>query len=387
MPTPALPTFDELRDAAQNAITTDDPRLTDFSEGSALDAIAGSAATMGSASQRHLVYLARASFVETADGADLDKVITDRGGPVRQQPSPARVTLRLVRGAYVGAHTIASGEAITGEAADGTVVTFEADDAAVLGSGDASVEFDATCATTGRRGNVAADTLTTIAGLPSGLTIEQDERAAGGSEGEPYTDAGDATYRARYRLSRQALQGTPEALRFAALSVPGVTYAEVDESNIACEDGGYVALLIGDPDAEGNSTLAEEVDTALDTIEINGRVGVRAAGVEVVVLAAAREEGDFVYDVIARAGAGVTTTEIRDAVAAYLDTLGPGQTHYPSQGEAAILDLGRDRILDVIERDPADTAEHAGPRVPSAQQNAIRTASNLSDITVNITEV
>ena len=387
MPTPALPTVDELRTAAQAAIQADDPRLTDFTEGSNLDAVAGAAATMTDASIRHAVHLARAGFVETAEGSDLDRVITDRGGPTRLNPSAARVPLLLVRDTFVGAYTLAAGEEIRGEAADGTVITFEVDEAVTLGIGDDDVAFEATCTVTGRVSNVAAGTLGTIAGLPDGLTIEQDERAAGGSEGEPYTDAGDAIYRARYRLSRQALQGTPEALRFAALSVPGVTYAEVDESNIACEDGGYVALLIGDPDAEGNSTLAEEVDAALDTIEINGRIGVRAAGVEVTVLAAAREEGDFVYDVVARAGAGLTVAEVRAVVLAYLDTLAPGQTHYPSQGEAAILALGRSRVLDAIERDPLDTDAHAAARVPAAQQNAIRTAANGADITVNITEV
>src|SRR5690606_32143783 len=143
---------------------------------------------------------------------------------------------------------------VTGTRPDGTEVTFETDAEVTIGALDSEVEVACTAAATGRTGNVPAGTLTEIAGLPDGYTVSQEDRAAGGSDEET-----DDQYRARYILLRQGQgNGRLQDLKAAALGNGGVTYAAIDESFIADEDGGYVAIYVGDPDAAGSSELVQQ---------------------------------------------------------------------------------------------------------------------------------
>lgn len=369
-----VPTFAELYDAAQSEITARQPTLTDFSEGSNLDAVAGAAAVVADEAIRHGIMLARAGFIETAEAGDLDALVTSRGGPVRKPLTAATTTFVVTRTSYVGAYTFSAGLTVSGYGADGSPVSFNLTTTKTLGAMQSSVSLSATCNESGPNGNVPAGSVTTISGLPAGLTVTQPNRAAGGAAEET-----DDAYRARYRLGLRArARGTPAALEYAALSVAGVAFAAVNEDAIA-GDTGYVALYIADSTGTGSSDLATAVTTALDTIDIDGTPGVRAAGALVQVLAAAREEIALAYTVKVKPGSGVTENDVKAAVLAFTNALPPSRTLWPSAAEAAILQIGSD-VLDAQQTLPAT----AYP--PTLAYNSIRTASDGSDVSVTIVE-
>lgn len=379
-----LPTFEELYAAGKTEAQTRQPSLTDFEPGSALDALTGSAAVSSDDVLRVALYRWQAAYVDTAKGTDLDRRIVDFGGPERLAASAAVVTLTITRGAYVGAYTLPYGTEVTGDAPDGSIVTFTTDGEATLEIAASSVDVQATCTATGRSGNVPEDTLDTVSGLPAGLTIGHADRAAGGSDGEPYTDAGDDLYRARYKLFLRAQQpGTVAALEYGSKLVAGVTFAVVDESTVDPESESYVGVYVGDPDGGSNDTLIEGVTTELENW--------RAAGIEVRVFGAEREEIDLTITATFRAEATVTEADVTTAAIAWLDELPPALPLYLSAYEAALHrafppsaypnDLRSVEIS--IDSDP-----DARSLAPTEPYYAIRTAADGSGLTVTLeTEV
>lgn len=85
-----LPTFDELYAQMESQVTGDSTTdLNDFSDGGALDTFAGVAATVGRGVCRYFADKLSTAFFQTAEGADLDYLATDRfgsadGAPERQ---------------------------------------------------------------------------------------------------------------------------------------------------------------------------------------------------------------------------------------------------------------------------------------------------------------
>lgn len=370
-------TFAQLKTAAETEIETLAPTLTDFREGSNLDALAGAAAVVADTVILHGIVVQRECFVETAEGDALDRLIGSRtgGAVVRLPATAATTTLTLTRSSYGGAYTFTAGKAVTGVAADGSTITFTADAAVTLSAPSGSTTIAVTCSVTGPDGNVPAGTLVTST-LPTGLALTQPSRAAGGNDEEP-----DDVYRARYRLFLQARQqGTPAALEYAARTVATVRFAAVDESAIGGA-AGTVTLYIADSSGEGSEALAEDVLYAIDYNEFNGLVGARSAGAVVDVVAAVREEvAELEFTVTIRAGSGISEDDIKDAILAYFDTLEPGATLYPSAPEEAIRQISGD-VLD------AEMTSPAGPRAPTLPYNSVRTADDGTDITITIVEV
>lgn len=372
-----LPTFQELYDAGKTEAQTRQPSLTDFEPGSALDALAGAGAVLADDVLRVGLHAWRAAYVDTATGVDLDRRIEDFGGPTRLMASAATVVLTITRGAYVGSYTLPVDSEITGEAPDGSTVAFTTDGEAVLGVGAPSVTVQATCTATGRSGNVPPDTIDTYASLPAGLTIGHDDRAAGGSEGEPYTDEGDDAYRSRYKLFLRAQQpGTVAALEYGALLVSGVSFAVVDESTVDPESESYVGVYVGDDDGGSNDPMIAAV-----TLELENW---RAAGIEVRVFGAEREELDFTITVTVREGSVLTDADIITAAIAWLDDLPPATRLYLSAFEAGIHALDEDQILSVEIVADATPAERMIE--PSEAYYAIRTAADGLGLTVALEE-
>lgn len=371
-----LPTFQELYDAAKTEAQQRQGSLTDFSAGSALDALTGQAAVLADDVILASLHKWKAAYVDTATGTDLDRRITDFGGPNRLTASEATVTLTITRGAYVGAYTLSVGAEVTGEAPDGSTVTFTTDADAVLGMAAASVSVLATCSETGRSGNVPPNTITTYASLPSGLTIGHADRAAGGGDGEPYTDEGDRDYRARYRLSLQAQRkGTVQALEYGAKLVSGVTFAVVDESTVGGTSTSYVSVYVGDDDGGSNPTMIANVTTGLDDW--------RCAGIDVRVFGAEREELDFTITVVVANGSVLTDSDITEGAVAWLDDLPPNTTLYLSAFEAGIHALSSDVLGVTIEYDADPSLREIAP---SEAYYAIRTAADGSGLAVSVAE-
>ncbi len=364
---PDIPTADELFDQYRSEVTARNPALTDFVEGSVLDALGGAGVILADETIKVLLELFAAQFFDTAEDAELDALASDRLGLTRQLAVAAIGPLDFTRSATGSAEIIPLGTIFEGEVNGETVqVTLDAD--VPMGIGVAAASGTGTAVEAGRSGNVdigVIDTIPTpVAGIPD-LTVTNPERFAGGDEEET-----DAEFRSRIRRFYTTLRrGTKAALEFGATSVDGVDFATVDESTALGIPGGFVSMYIGDPEGTGNALLVTAVETALEDF--------RAAGIEVRVFAAAREEIVVALSVSVKQGSDLTTLEtaIRAAVIGFMDTLAPRQTLFTSQIASAANNVSSD-VLD------SDVTIPVGVSLdPTAAKDALRTTDALLTIT------
>lgn len=350
-----LPTFQELYDAAKAEMQSRKPELTDFVEGSVLDAVAGAGAALADEVARVNADLFAGLFFDTASGPALGLLAFDRLGLTRKAATRAAGTVRWTRGSGVGAYTIPAATRFRATVGDETVVVASTSPVVLLAS-ETSVDVPALAAITGRASNLAAGTVTEIldvVGADSGATCTNPQPFAGGAPAES-----DEAFRDRIRRYYGTLRrGTVAALKTGALSVPGVSYVAVDESDV--EDSGVVYVYVGDPDARANDTLADQV---LDELE-----AWRAAGVQVVVLGSTREEVALTLTVYVERGTDQDAAgeAIRAGVVGYGDTLAPSVPARLSRVEKAAHD-SYDQVVAVR------VTSHTADISPAAVQNAIR---------------
>lgn len=310
---PTLPTFDDVYEIGKAEIQSRNPDLTDFSEGSDLDAVTGGGAMLADEVIRVLIALFAEQFIDTAEGDALDALALDRFGLTRKPASAAvgSVTLERVDSSIPDIVTIAAGTTVSGKV-DGVTLSFTTDVEVEIGSADTTVDADATCTTTGRSGNVAPGVIDTVVDPPAedlGLTVTNAARFAGGAPEET-----DERFRDRIRRYLATLRrGTVGALETGARSIPGVEYVTVDETFIHPDDGGYVGVYIGDPDARASAVLVALVDAEM--------INWRAAGIYVVVQAAEREEITLAVQMTVLAGADQTVLRsgIRQAILQHIN--------------------------------------------------------------------
>lgn len=365
--------------AHRAAVVAATPEVSDWRDGSVNLSLAGAVAVGADLVDGVAARRFSEGFLETATGTALDRRIVDYGGPTRKVTTPAVAPLTVTRGAYVGAYTVTAGTQITGETLAGRRVTFTVDADIVLSAASSSATGTATSDLDGAAFNVDTGTLTSLAGLPAGLTVAQTAKASGGDDGEPYTAAGDALYLRRAQLFfRGRDNGTKERYEADALAVAGVTYAEAVEILDASGSPIYVAIYIGDPDAEATAELLEAVAEAIETY--------RTVGVDVLPFASEREELAFTYVVRVPVGSQITVGNLKTGLIAYLNTLPPGVTHEASQSESFLHrrfdPLDQRKVLSVDQTVPS------GRRTaPTNPYNAIRTDVDGSDITITLIEV
>jgi uncharacterized phage protein gp47/JayE len=199
------------------------------------------------------------------------------------------------------------------------------------------------------------------------MTVTSTGRFVGGSDAEA-----DDAYRARAQAYPATLAlGTVAALELAAIGVPGIFTAAVDES--AIPDVVYVYIA----DAEGYSNAAQ-VDVAQTAVD-----AVRAAGVLVTVMAASRNTAVIAITVYVRTGKGTSAlmTAISAAIVAYGASLPPNSPIYLSQVEAAAIGTSAD-----IRGAVATCSTAVGDTVSaSSVSNTIRI--DAGDLTVTFSEV
>lgn len=362
-----IPTFDELYNAAKAETQARQPSLTDYSDGSALDAITGGGAVLADMQIRADLDAAAAKYIAIATGSDLDAAVTDIfPGCPRQAESASVGTLTFTRGGSSGVVEILAGTVVTATV-NGQTVTFTTDSSVYLTG--TTVDAIAHCSTTGTVGNVAAGVVTTIP-MPipddTTATVTNADRFVGGAATET-----DDAYRARAQAYPLTLRrGTVAALEEGALSVAGVSYVTVDESLLSTDATVYV--YVGDPDGRGNAALASLVATELENW--------RAAGVLVVVDPAAREEVSVGVAVAVKTGAGTDALKasIRAAVLAYTNSLPAGGQMYLSTLESAAIRVSSD-VLGAIAIITGATPTTDGV-VPSVPQNALRVLSSALQV-------
>lgn len=370
-----LPTFDELYELAKAEVIARNPLLTDWEEGSDLDALTGGGAILADQVIRICVDLFAARFVTTASGDDLDAAVTDLYPDLtRIAAAGARGTLTFDRGSNTGSILVPALTTATGTAADGTTLTFETTADGTIDSVDDTVDIPARCTTTGSAGRLdagAIDTITSVItdDLAGDMTVTNADRFVGGNDVET-----DDAYRARAQQYPASLSlGTVAAVELAALSAPGVAYATVDESEVA--SSGYVYVYIADEDGRANDALAADAQSLVDDV--------RAAGVLVQVLPTTRELVDMTVTVYVASGKATATLQaaISAAVLAFSNGLAPSVSMYLSAVAAAAIAVSTD-IRGAV---ATSTATTGAAITPSATQNAIRIDSTA--LSVSFVEV
>lgn len=306
-----------LMQLARDEITARDATLTDFSEGSNLDALAGAGALLADETNRYNLVLFKAHFLDTAEAGDLDALALDRFGLSRLGATYAVGRVFWTEGSASG-YTVPAGTTITGTLPDGSTYTATTTADSQSDSGD-SIPVIASVA--GRAGNALAETLEGPTGFATDATatVSQPSRMAGGSEAE-----NDAQFRNRLRRYYSTLaKATIKALVAAAQSVSGIYYAVVKES--FGTDGGQVDVYIADADGAGNAPLVAAADTVLQAT--------KAAGIYLVTTAAAREDMTITVEVTVPQGSDLDNAEaqIRAAVLDYCNNVPISTSVYASQ--------------------------------------------------------
>lgn len=366
---PTMPTFEELKTDAETEVKAVNTDLTDFTEGSALDALTGSGSVLADEVLGFVAAMFATLFLDTAEGSDLDALIADRftGMAPRQAASPAIGTETITRGTYVGAWSVPANSQFQATI-DGEDILFTTDALVTMGAADNTVDSAVTASVAGRSGNVAENTVTQILSVLTDTTATATNltRMAGGAPEET-----DEELRARARLFYQTLRrGTVAAIEAGALSVAGVSFAKVDEDNPPT--AGMLSVYIGDPDGSANAALVALVVAALEDY--------RPAGISYTVTAAAREEITIELEVLVKQGTNTATLEasIRAAVKDYVNNLSPSDILYDSQVTRVVTSVSAD-VLDVVQVVPS------GDFTPTQVYNAVRVID--AGLTITLAEV
>lgn len=348
-----IPTWQEVYDAGKAETQARNPSLTDYTEGSFLDGVTGGGATLADEVINVLVELFAEQFLGTAEGEALDRLVYDRILQTRNGESSAIGEITWTRDA-AGAYVIPAGTTVSGTR-NGTVYEFTTDGAVTLPAADSTIDIPVTAVVAGRASNLdvgEVDTVVDTVLADPNATVSNAEVMAGGGPAED-----DDKFRARAALWYSSVRrGTVAALKTAAISIEGVTYATVVEDFANTT----VYIYIGDPDAQGNQQLADLVAIELENW--------RAAGILVVVLASDAEDTTLTIDVKVESGTDTNALEadIKAAVEAFGQTLDVGERVYTSAIECAVHDTD-DAIL------AADVSGYSlGYIDPAAAQNALR---------------
>lgn len=361
----SVSTFTEIYDAGQAEVQTRNPSLTDWTEGSFLDATIGGGAVLSEEVGRVQIAEFGGLFFDSATGDRLDRLAYDRIRAQRLPKTASVGSIAWTRDAG-GAYPVPSGTTVRATI-EGVTFSFTTTSTVIMGASDTTISIPVSATQTGRSHNIGVGTVTEVidvVGLDPDATITNPQVMAGGSEVET-----DDEFKTRIRLLYDSFRrATVAALKIGALGVPGIKFATIVEQFPVPVT---VFVYIGDPDAQGNDVLAGLVATELELW--------RAGGVLVTVLAAAREVQAVTIDVIVKAGSDQSTLRdsVQLAIVAYGDTLGPNDPAYASQIECAALDSSALVLA-------ADLPSVGVSISPAAPQNAIR--FEAVSITVNITE-
>lgn len=249
--------------------------------GTMTNTVAGVGAMLSRDAKRAALREVAKTFVATAAGADLDTLALDHFSLTRHSATAAVGQLRFLRPTSAIATVPAGTILIDPAGAEYSVIV----DTAISGTaGIVSVAAVATGAATNRpagtRFGVKDSAGAWLSSFP-GLVIVALEQLAGGNDVET-----DADFRVRIAAWWKSLRrGTAYALRFAALSVPGVRRATVSEEHMRPDRGGWVDLFVTDNSDGFSWVLGNQVRAAIDEDGRAAGVIVNVWGAEVVYVA------------------------------------------------------------------------------------------------------
>lgn len=365
----AVPTFQQLYDAFRAEVQSRRSDLTDWNEGSVLDAIGGASAMLADESMRYFLALFGELYFDSAVGDALDRLALDRLGLTRKPATAAYGTVTWTKGDSSAAYTIPAGTSFRATLTDGSSYTASALYDVAIRADQASVGVSVQADLAGRVSNLAEGTLDEVAAPLSAdptATATNAAALAGGADEET-----DSAFRDRIRRYYSTLRrGTVAALETGALSVPGVAFVSIDESTI--EDDGIVRVYVGDPDARANDTLATLVEAEL--------LNWRAAGVMVMVFGSERQEESLTLEIDVERGSDLVTLAdaVRSGVVGYGDELPPNRLARLSRIQSACHQASRQVLASTV-------TSHTGDIEPDDAFKAIRFTSET--ITLLFTEV
>lgn len=353
-------TRQELFDMFITELQNQSSKLTDTSDGSIVDLLAGVTAQVLSEVNQLTVDEFKKTFFETANGPavtggadNLETLAVDHFGDSFARPAASKATGTVTFSRPnddEGEVTIPAGTVVETEAdANGEKQQFETDTEAKLGATDLSVDADVTAQEAGTDGNVAASKITGIESTltDSSITVTNSAAMSGGADEES-----DAEYRETIRDKLQSLKGaTLSALESKAKSVSGVSTATAIEKYlpvIEYDIGGasiaagaeffrlpYGKIYIADTNGNASDSLVSSVQDEIDDF--------RAAGVKVEVIGASAVsinwEAEYTLD---PGGPNYTelssdATKIVDSMKQYLADLAIGTDFVRDDADAAIL--------------------------------------------------
>jgi hypothetical protein len=284
--------FQELYDIYKNRVQALDPELTDFSDGSINDILAGSTSTLVQELTRLLLDRFKLTYLASSTGQDLEFLATDHFGDKFARPDATKAVgivtfsrpntdagdIEIPTGTVVKTASDANGESQRFETiAPVTITTLE------VNASIRAIEG-------GPRGNVSAGTITEIetALTDSSIEVTNDDETTGGA-----AELSDADYRVFVENLIEQLKGaTKAAVLAAAQNVAGVeNVAAIEFAQTVIEYDESVPETVGEPfkisrvrvyiaDANGNANAALIANVEAAILET------RACGVFVSVLGA-----------------------------------------------------------------------------------------------------
>jgi len=339
------PTYQDLFRIGRTTITSGSQITTAVvdREGSDANVLVATAASIGDEISAQVARVGGSAFLDTATGADLDRLVFDRYSLSRKPASAALGVVRFsLTASPVANFLIPAGTLLS--TSDGRQFVTLFDDTFLSTSTFLDVNVRSVLA--GSSQMAAANSITSIISYPpsapAGLTVNNQLATAGGNNQES-----DSEYRSRARIFYTTLRrGTRAALEQAALAVPGVRTARAFEIlNDAGGPGGIVELVISDgyTDALANtgSTIPayDAQSDALAAAVVETLDDVRACGVFVRCRVAQVILQPVILQLSFIAGANVDTVAglARAAIVNYVNQLQPGDDFVLSDANA-ILD-------------------------------------------------
>jgi hypothetical protein len=350
---------DELLDIYVNEVKSEAPELTDFSEGSMNDTIAGATVTAIHEAMKLLLdefaktYFSTANGPEvTGDSDDLETLAVDHFGDdfSRPEADKARGIVTFSRATSgAGDCVIPIGTVVKTELdANGESIRFQTLAAVTMSTLTINASVEAFIA--GTTGNVGVGDVTVIESTLTDPTITVDNSAVfgGGSE-----DMEDAEYREYIKNKIVQLRGaTKEAIETAAEAVDGVEAAVAIETETAVIEYDiatglplvgaeffripYVRLYVADANGEAEAALIVLVRSAVDEI--------RAFGVKIEIIGAEAVSQNWTATyTLNPSGPNFTElssdpTLVTDSMAEYIrTTLSIGDDFVRADADAAIL--------------------------------------------------
>lgn len=348
-----IPSHRELFETYKASVLLQTDRLStrSFDAGFMPGIFAGASADLAEEAIADGIQLQQATFLRTAAGADLDRLVVDHFNLPRRDGQAAIGIARFSRPSTTpGPVLIAIGTRLSSPDGAQFVTTEE-----VLFSGTL-IDIAIQASITGDAGIVDAGAVSEILDLLSDSTVSVTnlERTTGGVERET-----DEQYRERARGYLSTLRrGTKGAIEFGALSVGGVVRASLDESSFP------PTLYISDASGGATTALILAVVTALPEF--------RAAGIPVNVVGAVVVDQPITLQFTFEAG--VDTGAVRDqAIQAVVDAvnrLSIGDTLFRSLLISSAKIAG---VRDVVVVIPA------GDVAPAANQ-LLRTSRELVEL-------